>query len=223
VLAVLRRSRRNREVWDRAAAGFNDLVNQLTDDDWVKPTPCKDWDIRRLVGHMACTMRMPVALAQGIPLGVPAGPDASPVTTPQGDDLFFNTEFFATVQQIVEAMDGDPKGTWVSAYASQRLALDNLDLDAPALGTQFGILTVDEWLGICFWDPVVHTWDLGQAAGISGLPADDLCAAALELLTQVETTANMRLPFVFAEALEPASDTPKDQLIALVGRSATWR
>ena len=132
MLAVLRRSRRNREVWDRAAAGFNDLVNQLTDDDWVKPTPCKDWDIRRLVGHMACTMRMPVALAQGIPLGVPAGPDASPVTTPQGDDLFFNTEFFATVQQIVEAMGSDPKGTWVSAYASQRLALDNLDLDAPA-------------------------------------------------------------------------------------------
>jgi hypothetical protein len=119
-------------------------------------------------------------------------------------------------------MGSDPKGTWASAYNSQRVALDNLDLDAPALGTQFGMLTVDEWLGICFWDPVVHTWDLGQAAGISGVPADDLCAAALELLTQVETTANMRLPFVFAEALEPASDTPKDQLIALVGRSATW-
>ena len=71
-------------------------------------------------------------------------------------------------------------------------------------------------------DPVVHTWDLGQAAGIPGAPADDLRATALELLTQVEATANMRLPFVFAEELEPASDTPKDQLVALVGRSTNW-
>lgn len=40
------------EVWGSAADKWDEVVGQVGDDDWSKPTPCDDWTVRELVDHV---------------------------------------------------------------------------------------------------------------------------------------------------------------------------
>ena len=39
------------DVWGQAADKWSEIVDQIGDDDWAKPTPCDDWTVRELVDH----------------------------------------------------------------------------------------------------------------------------------------------------------------------------
>lgn len=39
------------DVWGLAAEKWDEVVSQVGDDDWVKPTPCDGWTVRELVDH----------------------------------------------------------------------------------------------------------------------------------------------------------------------------
>lgn len=39
------------EVWAQAASKWDEVMSQVGDDDWAKPTPCDGWTVRELVDH----------------------------------------------------------------------------------------------------------------------------------------------------------------------------
>ena len=39
------------DIWGLAADKWDEVVSQVGDDDWAKPTPCDDWTVRDLVDH----------------------------------------------------------------------------------------------------------------------------------------------------------------------------
>jgi uncharacterized protein (TIGR03086 family) len=50
-------------MWRRVADGFSERLAGVGADDWSRPTPCTEWDLRALVDHAVGAQRMiPVAL-----------------------------------------------------------------------------------------------------------------------------------------------------------------
>jgi uncharacterized protein (TIGR03083 family) len=52
---------------DASAARVVQLVDQVDRSQWSDATPCADWDVRELVGHLIATMRGHVELLHGGP------------------------------------------------------------------------------------------------------------------------------------------------------------
>tara|TARA_B100000686_G_scaffold309142_1_gene350804 strand:+ start:328 stop:990 length:663 start_codon:yes stop_codon:yes gene_type:complete len=208
-----------RILFDRALAKFDAVVRQVPDDAWGNASPCEAWNAANIVGHVAATTQLPVLLAQRIPLGVPEGPDASEVPTRGDDDLFISKTMLSMIRQLPEEAAGDPLGVWDRCYSGMANVLAGDVWGQPALGTQRGTMTLEEWLEPAFYDSTVHTWDLSQATGVPHNLDNELSSAALATLKSIEESANMRANNVFAPALDSGSGDPLAQLIAYTGRT----
>ncbi len=208
-----------RVLFDQALAKFDAVVQQVPDDAWGNASPCEEWNAANIVGHVAATTQLPVLLAQRIPLGVPAGLEASEVPTRGDDDLFISKTMLSMIRGLPEEAVKDPLGVWNRCYQEMNEVLSGDVWGQPALGTQRGTMTLEEWLAPAFYDSTVHTWDLAQAAGVPHSLGRELCAAALEILKSIEESANMRATMVFGAALSSDSDDPLAQLIAYTGRN----
>ena len=207
-----------RVLFDQALVKFDSVVQQVPDDAWGNASPCEEWNAANIVGHVAATTQLPVLLAQRIPLGVPAGPEASEVPTRGDDDLFISKTMLSMIRGLPEDAVKDPLGVWNRCYQEMNEVLSGDVWGQPALGTQRGTMTLEEWLAPAFYDSTVHTWDLAQATGVPHDLGRELCIAALETLKTIEKAANMRATMVFAAALSSDSDDPLAQLIAYTGR-----
>jgi Mycothiol maleylpyruvate isomerase N-terminal domain len=53
------------EALDRAAVAFETRLKAVTISQWNAPTPCEDWIVRRLVGHVVAGNRIAVPLLAG--------------------------------------------------------------------------------------------------------------------------------------------------------------
>jgi uncharacterized protein (TIGR03086 family) len=53
--------------YERAADGFTARLDAVGDDQWASPTPCTDWDVRRLVDHVIDVQR---AIPEGLGMAV---------------------------------------------------------------------------------------------------------------------------------------------------------
>jgi uncharacterized protein (TIGR03084 family) len=62
-----------------------DLLRDLDDDDWLRPTPARGWDVRDTVSHLADTDEMAIATATGAPGSLNARADVSA----SGEDVTF--------------------------------------------------------------------------------------------------------------------------------------
>ena len=58
--------------YERAADGFTARLDSVGDDQWASPTPCTDWDVRRLVDHVIDVQR---AIPEGLGMAVNDVPD----------------------------------------------------------------------------------------------------------------------------------------------------
>ena len=209
-----------RLLFDRALAKFDAVVQRVPNGAWQNQSPCEAWTAANIVGHVAATTQLPVLLAKRIPLGVPEGPEASEVPTRGDDDLFISKTMLAMIRGLPEEAVTDPLGVWTRCYSEMNEALSGDVWGQPALGTQRGTMTLEEWLEPAFYDSTVHTWDLSQATGVPHNLDDELCNAALATLKSIEESANMRASMVFAAALDSDTDDPVAQLIAYTGRTA---
>src|SRR5215472_1418991 len=50
---------------DASAARVVELVGQVRPEQWSEPTPCTEWDVRTLVGHLIATRQGYCALLAG--------------------------------------------------------------------------------------------------------------------------------------------------------------
>lgn len=53
----------------RALTQAADLLDSVTSDDLAKPTPCVEWDVRKLANHLIAAPRIFVTMLQGAPPG----------------------------------------------------------------------------------------------------------------------------------------------------------
>ncbi|MGI9601366.1 MAG: maleylpyruvate isomerase N-terminal domain-containing protein [Acidimicrobiales bacterium] len=52
---------------DVAHGQFGSLLARVSADDWERPTPCDEWDVRALADHVASAARIYTALLEGLP------------------------------------------------------------------------------------------------------------------------------------------------------------
>jgi len=179
---------------------------QLTD-----PTPCTDYDVQALMGHLLTVMGRVALLGEGgNPMSLPI------VTTGTADDAWLET-WMAAAHRVMAA--------WTDAETLDRLmVLPWAQVPGRAM------------LGIYTSELTVHTWDLATATGLhptwseqvlhtalgaarAALPSGDREAAfaAMAANMPAQVVANGR---PFGNAIESTQDAPLiDQLVAWYGRN----
>ena len=182
---------------DRLAAGIDGarrLVVGVGDDQWHRPTPCPDWDVRELVGHLTGgNHRFAALLETDGPLTPPTRPSGDVL----GDDPQAAFEASATALLTAFAVPG-------------RLAA----LRPSPLGSVPGETLL--WLRVV--EHLVHGWDLAQATGQRPEFAPGLAEQALEFSeANLGNVQGGRTPF--GSRLPAPPDAPAlDRLVALLGR-----
>ncbi len=185
----------------RCLAAFSDalelahgLVATITDDDWQRPTPCADWNVRALVNHMVGSARM---VTWGL-LGRTIGPDF------YGNHL--GPDPIASYREAIDEV--------VGIYRADPTLLGRM------LDLGWGVLPGDELAIMFAGDHLVHAWDVARSLG---LPTDfDHELVARVRVFGDPYADRFRSPGMFDPAVEPPADaTPMDLFAHFVGRGLT--
>jgi uncharacterized protein (TIGR03086 family) len=167
------------------------VVSGITADDLDAPTPCANFTVRGVLGHMIGGATQFAAAFLG------ETPPEVPANIADGRD--------------VVARAGDALAGLMSAIRSPG-ALDRT-VDAP-----FGEMPGDAFARFIVFDGLVHGWDLATATGQDYEPSDTLVAEVDAFAHQAVAPA-MRDGDTFADALEPPSGaTSIERLAAFTGR-----
>jgi uncharacterized protein (TIGR03086 family) len=176
-----------------AADAIGVVVGGIGADQWGRPTPCKEWNVRQLVEHLVEGNHRFVAAVSGV--GEPRPPEKAPAEEP---DVAFRCSADAVIDVFsqpgsLEQMVEVPFGTVPGAIAVQ--------------------LRVTELL--------VHGWDLAKATGQPVSFPEDVTVASLAFTEpMLSKVPPERTPFA---PPQPAPDdaSPIDRLAACLGRNLT--
>lgn len=174
----------------RAFDAVGDLIVRVPRDGWSEPTPCTDWDVRRLVEHLIGMNRVFTAVLVGAP-------------PPHRSDVGY--------------VEDDPVGAYrESAAALLRAFAGPGVLDHEYVGP-LGPATGAERLQIRLYDLLAHGWDLAQATDQPADLPDDLAEQSLAFArTQLAEQARTGR---FAPARDAPPDAPAiERLVAFLGR-----
>ena len=127
---------------DRAGNGFASVVRLVGDDQWALPTPCDDWTVRDLVGHVASGCRMAAALASG------------------------GTRNDAIALLGVDHLGDDPVASIEASLAMQLEAFSSDDIATQVFHHPAGDMPGAQVLQFRTTDLLVHRWDLARAIGV---------------------------------------------------------
>lgn len=184
-------------ILDRQAEAlelFGRRVHAIHDDQWEAPTPCSDWSVRDLVGHL-------VSEQAWVPALVRDG---------------------ATVDAVGDSLDGDllgadPVAAWEAvAEASRTVFAEPGALDR-TVHLSFGDMPAGDYCAQLVTDLTVHAWDLSRAIGADEeLPGDLLSFAVREVTPHAAELEKSGL-FAAPEEPPPGADV-QTKLLCLVGR-----
>jgi uncharacterized protein (TIGR03086 family) len=180
-----------------ALTGVGRLVDSLPDDAWDRPTPCSDWTVRQLLGHLIGGNRLVARAVSGEPLRPPEQLGQRDPADQLGDDP--RAAWHASAEDLLTAL-GAP-GALERTYT------------VPA-GTFPGAVIVH----LRVVETLVHGWDLARATGGELEVPDELAAAELAFSTDLlSRLPSGRTPF--APSRPVAEGAPAlDRLVALLGR-----
>lgn len=174
-----------------ALRGFDELVHRIGRDQWADPTPCTEWTVRDLLGHLVYEQLWAPELLGG-----------------------------ATMEQVGDRYDGEQLGDhpvrrWETASRAARRAFEETGRET--VHVSFGEIPLADYGWQMTGDLAVHGWDLAVAIGaeyrIGDALAEDLLA---ELGPQV---SGWQGGGIFAAPVATGPDaTPSDKLVALLGR-----
>ena len=179
------------------------ILERADPQDWDQPTPCADWNLRRLVAHMAGQHHGFAAAAAG------NGGDLS-AWRPRA----LGDEPLKTYRAAAEAV--------IDAFAPPSVTTREFVL--PEISSTLGFPAAQA-IGFHFLDYVVHGWDLARALG-AGLDLDEGAAeAALVIALRVPDDDRRTAPAApFRPALPPAPGAAPtlDRILTTLGRSPDW-
>jgi uncharacterized protein (TIGR03086 family) len=180
---------------DRRATEYSrEVVKQVREADLDRPTPCADWTLRQLLGHM---------------IGHHDGWTGSLTGAPVGGEVWDRTDFDGEIHRAYD----DASAAVVAAFGRSEL---------PEKIEVYGYGTIPT--GTAAWmhtvDYVVHGWDVAKAIGSDLRPDEDLAEATLAIMKRFPTN---RPNVAFDVMVEPVPDASvTDQLMAYVGRDPMW-
>jgi uncharacterized protein (TIGR03086 family) len=175
------------------------LIQGLEPSDFARPTPCEDFDVRALAGHLVAVLRRITHVATG------GG--------------------WAEVPQVVAGIDDGSLGDVAAADRDRLVAVwsDDKVLDrvlslppGVQLPGRFGALRYTQEL-------VTHAWDLASALGrgdeLDRALAEPVVAGARQFVPR-----EGREHFPFGEVVDvPESAGPYERLVGWLGRDPSWR
>ncbi|GLY89593.1 TIGR03086 family metal-binding protein [Actinoallomurus iriomotensis] len=187
-----------RPLMVRAVEASNAVVRGIGPDMMDRATPCPEFDVRALLGHLSGWMTEP-ARAAALKRPNTGAPD----------------EDFAPEPGWAERLTERTRATaeaWSEPAAWEGTASLSGEMEMPA-GTIGGLV---------FAEFLLHGWDLAMATGQEFAPDDDLAEA---LFDQVSSMADMgrRYGAFGPEVPVPASASPVERALGLAGRDPAWR
>jgi uncharacterized protein (TIGR03086 family) len=183
-----------------AQRAFADRVHAVREDQWSAPTPCSEWSVADLVGHLAEENRWAAPLLHGLDLEsagkVVEGSRKLPADGGVGANLAEEWD-----EAAIEAADA------ISADG----ALDR------TVSLSRGPTPAREYVAEMIADLVIHGWDLGRAIGYDQPLPDDLVEAAYGM---VKDMGDMSDSGMFGKPVDVPADAPTiDRLVGLTGRN----
>jgi uncharacterized protein (TIGR03086 family) len=177
---------------------FRTVVSTISREQWDLPTPCLDWSVLELIGHVVGGSQMAASLIGGASRIEAIG--------------LLATDFVGT----------DPLGAIDTALAAQRQAFDQPGIENITCQHPAGDMPAEQLLGLRIGDLLVHSWDLARATGAD----EELSADAVQRVW--DDTAPMAPIIaqlgIFGEG--PSGTIPddaplQDRLLDLMGRRVT--
>lgn len=182
-----------------AQRAFSERVHAVREDLWSASTPCREWSVAELVGHLIEENRWAAPLLHGLDLKsagkVVEGARKLPVHGGVGANLAQEWD-----EAAVEAAD---------AFSADGAFDRTVDLSR-------GPTPVRQYIAEMISDLVIHGWDLGRAIGYTEpLPAD-VVEAVYELAKDMGDLSSTGM---FDKPVDvPAGASTIDRLVALTGR-----
>lgn len=183
------------ELFTCALDDFDQRVAAVSDGQWGAPTPCTDWDVRALVGHVTGEQLWAPEMLAGR-------------TMANVGDRFEG-----------DVLGDDPRRAWRRAAAASRAAAEAPGALEGTVHASYGDVAAQRYLTEMTLDATVHAWDLARAIGADERIDPELVELALSL---VEPNRELLAASgLFGTPLEVPADTdPQTRLLAMLGRRA---
>ena len=183
------------ELYRRACERFGEHVHAVKDDQWAGPTPCTEWDVRALVGHLITEVAWVPPLVGGRSVAE-VGDELSGDLT--GDDPVASWDRYAPPSIEVVAEPGAMERT---------VRLTRRELPASEYATEV------------FTDLLIHGWDLARAIGADETLDPESVEVVYEAMKPHE--AELKASGVFGEMIVPPDGADRQtELLAVFGRVA---
>lgn len=185
-----------------ASTGFERRLRSVRPDQWHRPTPCTEWDVRQLVNHMTRGNLNYVDLLGG------------------GSAARFMRS------RDADALGDDPLGAYVRSVRECAEAFAGPDALSRILDYPLGRVTGRQALAVRVTDSTIHTWDLARAVGVDDGLDPELVAWIDEHLGQIyaglaetPTAADTTHRFFAAPGRPTPAGAPRqDRLLHRMGR-----
>ncbi len=188
-----------------ASAEFERVLRDVRREQWDRPTPCSEWDVRQLVNHMTRGNLNYVMLAEG---GTAA-------------------DFLR--MRDVDALGTDPLDAFVRSAERCARAFAEPGALERILDYPLGKISGRRALAVRTADSTIHTWDLAQALQADATLHPRLVNWISDHLEEIyadlaETPADPATTHkFFAAPTGTPGSSKQDQLLDRMGRSALWR
>lgn len=183
-----------RPAFSAATAWVTALMSAVTPAQLADPTPCTEFDVRTLCGHLIATARRAAALGEGTDVF------AVDVVQPEHDA----DSYAAAAARAIELWSDDAKLTELVRVPWG---------EVPGAGALWGYIN----------EELAHGWDLAQATG-QPAEADASAAATTLAVAQLFIPAERgeQIPFDAPVPPRPGAG-PTETLANWSGRSTDWR
>jgi uncharacterized protein (TIGR03086 family) len=186
------------DALDASSERMVELVGQVGLEQWSQPTPCKEWNVRTLVGHLIATRQAYCTLLEGAPAA----------------------ERTSLVERQGDAGGADPVTTLRSAVRAVRAAFTGPGALDRTVCHPIGDILGSQLLAQLIMDSVIHSWDLATAIGADARLDEQLVDHVYKFLAPRAAGGGLYARGYFAAPTRPLPDgaTPAERLMHLAGR-----
>ncbi|ONI77984.1 TIGR03086 family protein [Actinosynnema sp. ALI-1.44] len=179
-----------RSLHEEAQHHTHRFVAGIQPSHWADPTPCPDWNVRQLVGHLV-----------------------------SGNLWVREIGLGRTIAEVGDSLDGDllgddPIGAHRASVAAAVEAFGATDAMERLWPLSYGQRPGRVYARQRFIDVLVHGWDIARATGQDDWLPERLVEPCLSLIERPE----VRTAWGFASVDAPAGAGPQQRLLALTGR-----